>query len=39
MAAQNDAVRTNYIKANIDKALEDGKWRLYDYRDELLICQ
>ena len=34
MAAQNSAIRTNHIKARIDKAQQNFKWRLCGDRDE-----
>ena len=30
IAAENNAIRTNYIKAKIDKTQQDSKWRLCD---------
>ena len=33
MAAQNNAIRTNYIKARIDK-MQQNRWRLCGERDE-----
>ena len=34
IAAQNNAVWTNHIKARIDKTQQNSKWRLYGDRDE-----
>ena len=34
IAAQNNAVRTNHIKARIDKTQQNSKCRLYGDRDE-----
>ena len=34
MAAQNSAIRTNHIKARIDKTQQNSKCRLCGYRDE-----
>ena len=36
IAAQNDAIRTNYIKAKIDNLQKDGKWKLCGDRDETI---
>ena len=36
MAAQNNAVRTNHIKARIDKTQQNSKCRLCDDRDETI---
>ena len=36
MAAQNSAVRTNYIKARIDKTQQNSKCRLCSDRDEVI---
>ena len=36
IAAQNNAIRTYYIKARIDKTLENNRCRLYDDRDETI---
>ena len=36
MAAQNSAIRTNHIKATIDKPQQNSKCRLCGYRDETI---
>ena len=36
MAAQDNDIRTNYIKARIDKTQQNSKCRLYDERDETM---
>ena len=36
IAAQNNAVRTNHIKARIDKTRQNSKCRLYGDRDETI---
>ena len=36
IAAQNNAVRTNHIKARIDKTQQNSKFRLYGIRDETI---
>ena len=36
MAAQNSAIRTNYIKAKIDKTQQNSKCRLCGDRDETI---
>ena len=36
MAAQNNAIRTNYIKARIDKTQQNSKCRLSSDRDETI---
>ena len=36
MAAQNSAIRTNQIKARIDKTQQNSKCRLRGYRDETI---
>ena len=36
IAAQNNAIRTNYIKARIDKTKQNNKWRLCDERNEMI---
>ena len=35
IAAQNNAIRTNYIKAKIDKTQQNCKSRLYEERDKI----
>ena len=35
-ATQNNAIRTNHIKARIDKTQQNSKWRLYGDRDETI---
>ena len=34
IAAQDNAIRTNYIKAKIDRTQQNGKCRMYGDRDE-----
>ena len=36
MAAQDNVLRTNHIKARIDKTQQNSKFRLYDDRDETI---
>ena len=36
IAAQNNAIRTNYIKVRIDKMQQNSKYRLCDDRDETI---
>ena len=36
IAAQNNAIRTNHIKARIDKTQQNSKCRLCDNRDEII---
>ena len=36
IAAQNNAIRTNHIKARIDKTQQNSKCRLYSDRDETI---
>ncbi len=36
IAAQNNARRTNHIKARIDKTQQNSKWRLCGDRDETI---
>ena len=36
MAAQNNVIRTNHIKAKIDKTQQNSKCRLYSDRDETI---
>ena len=36
MAAQNSAIRTNHIKARIDKTQQNSKFRLCGDRDETI---
>ena len=36
MAAQNNAIRTNHIKARIEKTQQNNKCRLCDHRDETI---
>ena len=36
MAARNSAIRTNYVKANIDKMQQNSKCRLCGDRDETI---
>ena len=36
MAAQNSTIRTNHIKARIDKTLQNSKCRLCSERDETI---
>ena len=36
IAAQNNAIRTNYIKARIDKMQQNSKYMLYGDRDEMI---
>ena len=36
IAAQNNAIRTNHIKARIDKTQQNSKCRLCGYRDETI---
>ena len=36
MAAQNNAIRTNYVKAKIDKAPQNSKYKLRRDRDETI---
>ena len=36
IAAQNNAIRTNHIKARIDKTLQENRCRLYGDRDETI---
>ena len=39
MAAQNNAIRTNHIKARIDKTKQNNKCRLCGNRDEMMNYQ
>ena len=36
MAAQNNAIRTNHIKARIDKTQQNSKYKLYGDKDETI---
>ena len=36
MAAENSAIRTNHIKARMDKTQQNSKCRLCGYRDETI---
>ena len=36
IAAQNNSIRTNHIKARIDKTQQTGKFRLCGDRDEMI---
>ena len=36
IAAENNAVRTNHIKARIDKTQQNSKCRIYGDRDEII---
>ena len=36
MAAENNAIRTNHIKARIDKTQQNSKCRLYGDKDETI---
>ena len=36
IAAQNNAIWTNYIKAKIDKMQKNRKWRLCNDRNEMI---
>ena len=36
IAAQNNAIRTNYVKAKIDKMQQNSRCRLYGVRDEMI---
>ena len=36
IAAQNDAIRTNHIKARIEKTQQNSKCRLFGDRDEMI---
>ena len=36
IAAQNNAIRTNYFKAKIDKTQQNSKYRLWGDRDETI---
>ena len=36
IAAQNNAIRTNHIKARIDKTRQNSKCKLYSDRDETI---
>ena len=36
IATQNNAIRTNHIKARIDKTQQNSKWRLCGDRDETI---
>ena len=36
IAAQNNAIRTNYVKAKIDKMQQNSKCKLWGDRDEVI---
>ena len=36
IAAQNNAIRTNHIKARINKMQQNSNWRLYGDRDKTI---
>ena len=36
IAAQNNAIRANYIKAKIDNTQQNSKWMLYGDKDETI---
>ena len=38
MAAQNNAIRTNYVKAKIDKTQQNSKYRFCGDRNETINC-
>ena len=42
IATQNNGIRTNHIKARIDKTQQNSRWKSCDDRDEMIyhiICK